>query len=347
MSDTVVSIVVPVFRTPSALLRRFLKSALNQTIRAVQIVAVDDASPDECPAILDAAACEDDRLTVRHRLVNGRAGTARNDGVALSQGRYLIFADADDLMAPDLCGRLVELAEQEEADIVSCSWVSCDEHRGVLERHLLANRCYNLEFARDRADCYRSLNYALWNKLFRRELLDGLRFEQFEANIGEDVLFAIAALCRARTVVTTSYVGYEYTVHESSATGRLSKGMPYLRTLIRAGERIRETLGTKDGSTVGRKFADRLALKRFTTGCAWIAENPDPAERALLWDYWKSHLRDELFPRLRFYRILGAWYRLLANIGDPASVFRWTWYANRITDVRSMLDRLGSRLHLG
>lgn len=339
-----VAIIVPVFRTPLDLLERFFRSALSQSLADIEVIAVDDASPDQCPAVLDGIAKVDRRVVVVHRRVNGRAGMARNDGLAVARGKYVLFADADDVIAPDACERLVSLAERGNASAVSCSWGSRDEHGRVVERHLLTDRRYDLDSPRDRAECYRTLNYALWNKLFRRDLLDGLRFEQFEANIGEDLLFEIAALCRARTVVTTSYVGYQYTVHSGSATGRASKGMPYLRTLGLAGERIRETLATQDGSRVGRKYADLLALKRFTTGCAWIAENPDPVEREQLWEYWRRHLREELLPKLKFYRLLGALYRVLAARGDPATMYRWTWYANRVTDPRGLWERVASRV---
>ena len=76
MDRPLVSIIVPVYRTPIALLQRFLRSALSQTLSDIQLIAVDDASPDDCPRILDVAAADDNRVTVLHRSSNGRAGMA-------------------------------------------------------------------------------------------------------------------------------------------------------------------------------------------------------------------------------------------------------------------------------
>lgn len=344
MSSTIVSIIVPVYKTSAVLLQRFLQSVLNQTLSDIQLILVDDASPDDCPRILDVAAVDDERVTVLHRSENGRAGMARNDGMSLATGRYVLFADADDVMRPDMCETILDLACKHEADIVACSWSIRDQDGHFIGMGRLPDRQYDLMSARQRAKCYRSLNYALWNKLFRHDVVASLRFEQFEANIGEDLLFNIAALCRSCIMAATAYTGYDYTMHTGSATGRSSKGMPYLRTLAISGDRIRQTLAAADGNIVGRKYADWLALKRYTTGCAWIAENPDPKERSVMWEYWRRHLHERLLPDLESCGLLAAWYRLLTAVGDAATVSRLTWYAARIADPLSVVDKIKARL---
>lgn len=344
MSSTIVSIIVPVYKTSAVLLQRFLRSALDQTLSDIQLILVDDASPDDCPRILDAAAVDDERVMVLHRSENGRAGMARNDGMSLVVGRYVLFADADDVMRPDMCETLLDIARKHEADIVACSWAIRDEDGHFIGMGRLPDRQYDLTSARQRAKCYRSLNYALWNKLFRHDVIASLRFEQFEANIGEDLLFNIAGLCRSRIMATTAYTGYDYTVHTGSATGRSSKGMPYLRTLAISGDRIKQTLAAADGSIVGRKCADRLLLKRFTVGCGWIAENPDQDERSLMWAYWRHYLHEHLLPGLEFFRFLAAWYRLVTAIGDVPTVCRLTRLATRITDPLSVVEKIETRL---
>lgn len=344
MGSISVSIIVPVYRTPTVLLQRFLRSALSQTLSDVQLIAVDDASPDDCPEILDAVAAEDDRMTVLHRSTNGRAGMARNDGMTLVKGKYVLFADADDVMQPDMCETMMGLADKHDADIVACAWSISDQDGHFVGRGYLPDRQYDLASARQRARAYRSLNYALWNKIFRHEVIAPLRFEQFEANIGEDTLFNIAALCRSRTMVTTSYCGYDYTVHTASATGRSSRGMPYLRTLALSGDRIRQTLAAADGSVVARKYGDRVALKRFTTGCGWIVDHPDPNERAVMWASWRHHLHERLLPSLESCGLLAASYRLATATGNAQTAYRLTRIASRITDPLSIVDRLEARM---
>jgi glycosyltransferase involved in cell wall biosynthesis len=344
MAKPLVSIIVPVYKTPISLLQRFLRSALSQTISDIQLIAVDDASPDECPRILDEMATKDERMIVMHRSTNGRAGVARSNGVSLVKGKYVLFADADDILQSDMCERLLDLALKHDADIVACSWFIRDQEGRLIGRGYLPNRRYELALARQRAKAYRLMNYALWNKIFRHEVIMAIRFEQFEANIGEDTLYNVAALCRSRKMVTTSYCGYNYTIHTSSATGRLSRGMPYLRTLAISGDRIRQTLAENDGSAEGRRFADRLALKRFSTGCGWIADYPNPKERAVLWAYWRRYLHAHLLPALESYSFLAVLYRLLAATGNARTAYRLSRIASMITDPLCLIDKLEARI---
>ncbi len=343
MDNPSVSIIVPVYRTPDDLLRRFLESALNQTFHGIQLIAVDDASPDHCPGILDAAAAQDHRVTVLHRKTNGRAGMARNDGLDLVKGQYVFFADADDILHPELCETLLDLAVRHDADITACSWKISDPSGRLAGRHGLSDSRYDLTSARQRARAYRNMTHALWNKLFRYETIRTLRFEQFEANIGEDTLFNIAALCRSRTMVSTPYCGYDYTIHSASATGRSAKGMPYLHTLEQSGTRITQTISAEDGSAVGRKYADLMALKRFSTGCEWIAANPVEEERDALWGYWKQYLHEQLLPSLDSRVLLAMWYRLVTACGDAHAAYRLTWAASRMADPLAMMDRIKAR----
>jgi glycosyltransferase involved in cell wall biosynthesis len=338
-----ISIIVPVYKTSAFLLRRFLESALSQTLPDIELILVDDASPDDCPQILDAVAAADERVTVLHRSENGRAGVARGDGMKLATGTFVLFADADDVMQADMCERLLTLADKDSAEIVACSWSIRDQHGHLIGLGCLPNRKYDLSYPRQRAKCFRGLNYALWNKLFRREVIAPLHFEQFEANIGEDLLFNITALCGSRRVTTTSYAGYDYTVHTESATGCSSKGMSYLRTLADSGDKIKETLATADGGVVNRRFADRLLLKRFSIGCSWIAEHPDPVERAVMWPYWRGYLREHLLPSLESFRVLAAWYRLVTAVGNARAAHWLTHLATRVTDPLSVVDRLKTR----
>ena len=131
-------------------------------------------------------------------------------------------------------------------------------------------------------------------------------------------------------MVTSSYVGYEYTSHGTSATGRTAKGIGYLRTIASSDERIRQTLLERDDSPVAGRIADWLTLKRFTTGCGWIAENPDAEERGQMWDYWRRQLHEQFLPSLERRGALAAWFRLVTAATGPATVARLTRMATRV-----------------
>jgi hypothetical protein len=118
------SILVPVFNT-EATLRQCLDSALAQTLHDIEIVCVDDGSPDGSPAILAEYAARDPRLAVVRQENAGLMG-ARKTGVGLARGEWCTFLDSDDWLEPDACERLVALAEAAGADMASCG---CILHR--------------------------------------------------------------------------------------------------------------------------------------------------------------------------------------------------------------------------
>lgn len=338
-----VSIIVPVYKTPLHLLQRFIDSVLSQTLKDFELIAVDDASPDDCPQLLDSAAQNDSRISVIHRKVNGRAGMARGDGLAIARGSYVLFADADDTLRHDMCRTMIELALKTDADIVSCSFTISDMDGRLLDRRQFPEECYELSVPRQRAKAYRRMNYALWNKLFRRKAIESLCFEQFEANIGEDTLFNIGALLRSHKLVTTAYSGYDYAVHSISATKSSSKGFPYLRTLILSGERIRQIVLEADKSRVGRKFLDRLILKRFITGCGWIAEQADNTERTAMWAYWQQYFLQQVLPAIQHNKLLALCCKVGVTLLSVTTSYRWGIIASSLTDPLSFFDKVSAR----
>lgn len=342
MSQPRVTIIVPVYKTPIILLKRFLNSALTQTFENIELIAVDDASPDQCPEVLDEIAETDSRMNVLHKKINGRAGKARGDGLSIAKGEYILFVDADDIMHPDMCEKLVGLAEESDADIVSSSWSIVDDKGNLTGRGCYTDQILNLKHNYYRAKAYRIMNYALWNKLFRYDTIKDLKFEQFEANIGEDTLFNISALCQSSRVVTTSYCGYDYIVHTASATGRDGKGMPYLETLVKSGTRISQTILAVDQSREGKQFADLITLKRFNTGCVWIAEHPDQAAQAVMWDYWKKYLHNQILPNLNSRKVLGLWYRQWIKCRNLPLICRMNRLANKIADPLDYMDKIAA-----
>lgn len=291
------SIIIPVYRAPEVLLRRCLDSVGGQAGVDLEVILVDDASPDGCPGILDEYAARDARMKVIHRAENGRAGLARNDGLEMARGEYIWFVDADDLVPAGAAAQLVLAARAQQADTLVFSWRQADEQGRVLRRHEVAEQQYDLTWARDRAACLRQLHYALWNKLFRRQAVERLRFQSFPANIGEDTLYNVAALCRCQVFAVTGIFGYDYTLFSESATRRSGKGRTYLDTLQQSQAAMAQELVQAWGPE-GRRYADWLGIKRFVTGCEWIAENGDDESRRELWRHWRKYFAEQLAPSM-------------------------------------------------
>ena len=111
-----VSVIVPVYRV-EAYLEQCVDSLLGQTLERIEIILVDDGSPDSCGAICDRYAAADPRVRTIHR-ENGGLSASRNTGIEAAAGEYLMFVDSDDWVESDYCGLPWELARTSGADLV-------------------------------------------------------------------------------------------------------------------------------------------------------------------------------------------------------------------------------------
>ena len=112
-----VSVIIPVYKV-EAYLPACMDSVLGQTLRDIEVICIDDASPDNCPAILDAYAAKDPRVKVIHLPENHQQGYARNRGIETAEGKYLYFLDSDDMITPDALEKLSACADRDELDSI-------------------------------------------------------------------------------------------------------------------------------------------------------------------------------------------------------------------------------------
>lgn len=125
--NELVSVIVPVYNVEKYI-KKCLNSIINQTYKNLEIILVDDGSPDNCPQICDEYAKKDSRIKVIHK-ANGGLSDARNAGVAASTGEYIGFVDSDDYIEPNMYERLYELINENNADISLCA-VQKEDERG-------------------------------------------------------------------------------------------------------------------------------------------------------------------------------------------------------------------------
>ena len=110
-----VSVVIPVYEVEKYL-PACLDSVLSQSLQDIEVICIDDASPDRCPEILDEYASRDTRVRVLHLSENHQQGYGRNRGMELAKGKYVYFLDSDDMITQEALEELCELAEQEQLD---------------------------------------------------------------------------------------------------------------------------------------------------------------------------------------------------------------------------------------
>ena len=117
--ETKVSLIIPVYGVETYL-ERAVDSALAQTLAEKEVILVDDGSPDRCPEICDRYARDyPETVQVIHQENQG-LGMARNAGVALAKGEYLLFLDSDDTIEPDMAETLYNRAKEGDCDLVLC-----------------------------------------------------------------------------------------------------------------------------------------------------------------------------------------------------------------------------------
>jgi CDP-glycerol glycerophosphotransferase len=205
-----ISVVIPVHGVEEYL-DGCLDSILRQGVEGIEIVAVDDASPDRCGALLDARAGRDARLRVVHREQAGGPGCARNTGLDVAAGEYVWFVDADDLLAEGALRAVGDRLEQDRPDVLLLDYEELYPGGRTApgpERALLRAAPPGTFTLAEQPRLIRR-TMTSWSKVLRREFLRGLAVP-FPAGIHEDVPVSCAALLRADRIAALPRVCYRY-----------------------------------------------------------------------------------------------------------------------------------------
>lgn len=208
-----VSIVVPAWNA-ARFLPATLDSLLGQDLRDIQVVVVDDGSTDDTAMIAEQRAAIDARVHVL-RGPNAGVSAARNRGLAVATGKFVLFLDSDDIAAAGMLSTMVAVAEGDASDVVLCSLVrfGLGPDRTVVAPELRATSLSGMAEHLPHLAAT-SLIHHLGNKIFRRDLIDavGARFPE-GMSIGEDLLFVLSVLDRARLVSCIPDPLYRYRLH--------------------------------------------------------------------------------------------------------------------------------------
>lgn len=207
-SNPVVSIIVPVYNT-LPYLGTCMDSLLSQTLEDIEVICIDDGSTDGSSDLLDEYSSKDSRITVVHQ-ENAGVSSARNAGLQLARGSFVLFVDSDDFIEPSACEKLSNVARRDNSDIVifggetfpSIAWI--DQCMSSIDATFHEGGVYALFNARGA--------YPLMcNKLYRRTLLlkNGLFFET-SLSLGEDHAFQFCTFPHAKTVSSIRDHIYHY-----------------------------------------------------------------------------------------------------------------------------------------
>ncbi len=215
MNKSRLSIIIPVYNA-EGYLDRCLTSIMEQSFPSYEVILVDDGSIDSSPMICDRYSATDSRFRTIHK-ENGGVSSARNVGINLAKGEYLMFVDSDDALLPDALDRMMEGVVDE--DIILGGYASFVEGmpvREILPRKTCSYRGEDvLRFFEDnlRRNC--EMIDAPWAKMFRRRTVGGLRFCE-DLSYAEDKLFVFSFLSVCHSAHTCDVPVYAYYIRPGS-----------------------------------------------------------------------------------------------------------------------------------
>lgn len=190
---------------------RGVRSVCAQTYRNLEIILVDDGSTDGTGQLCDRLALEDARVRVIHK-ANGGLADARNAGLAAARGGYIGFVDGDDWIDPDMYERMLGAMREQSAEAGICRYRQVYRNHtedGSRDRAVLFQGQEALQHYVQETKEY-AIQNAVWNKLYKREILAGLSFPA--GRWYEDILFTTKALSRVRSCVYLDMACYNYII---------------------------------------------------------------------------------------------------------------------------------------
>ncbi len=197
MSTPKISVIIPVYNVEKYL-KKCVESVLSQTLKDIEIILVDDGSPDNCPIICDEYAKKDNRIVVIHKQ-NGGLSDARNAGMRIAKGKYIGFVDSDDYIEPDMFEKMYQIADKDGSDVVVCNiWLDY-EYKNCKNSYwpLVANGSVSKDEIYNYM--YKYPSYAV-NKIYKRSFLCENNIDFIKGYLYEDVPFFTQVMLLAKKV---------------------------------------------------------------------------------------------------------------------------------------------------
>lgn len=290
------SIVVPIYNV-EPYLRRCIDSILAQTYTDFEAILIDDGSPDRCGEIIDEYAQKDSRIVPIHQENRG-VSAARNAGLRAARGEYIGFVDPDDWIEANMYELLIGQMEAGKSDIVSCAWRN-NYSTGEESMHpvRLSSQSMDREgYVRHLFDMPPTLAGAVWNKLFKKELI-AIGFDE-ETKICEDNLFVAQYCVNITRAAHMDEPLYHIFNRGDSATrivpDRAAAGLPVRREIIEVVGKVSQECGMK---------AEYVYLSHCVAFCGSSKEKSTPYYQLAKYEYntyvkahWRKITKNHVIP---------------------------------------------------
>jgi len=262
-----VSVIVPAYNSEKYIVR-CVKSIINQTLKEIEIIVVNDGSTDNTKDLIKNLALKDNRIIIINKK-NGGLSSARNAGLDIAKGEYIQHLDGDDWIESKACEDTYQYASKNSVDIVVCDYYRDNDKGGIKyirdlksEKSISSNEEYLRYFFQ------RKTIPAVWNKLIKKELYKDIRHPEgiFQ---GEDVAVMPRLVLRAKKIEKLNKAFVHYIVNPDSITNYETTKKMY--QLFEAYDEIESFL-----KRIGKykKFKDDLMLMRYINFIAFIRRKP-------------------------------------------------------------------------
>lgn len=219
MLEPLISVIVPIYNVEKYL-DRCIKSIVNQTYSNLEIILIDDGSQDNCFKICNKWAELDNRIKVIHK-ENGGLSDARNVGLKMAKGEYIGFIDSDDFISKYFIELLHRKLVETKSDLIQCDYLKVNDNYLEKEKSVKTDfdiEIFNTEEALRLLIEEKKINQVVWNKLYKKELLQKIRFEYNKLN--EDDFFTYQVFAKCNKIAYINLPLYYYLVRNQSIMGK-------------------------------------------------------------------------------------------------------------------------------
>ena len=210
--DPLISVIVPCYNVEKYL-RKCVDSILNQTYRNLEVILVDDGSPDGSPAICDEYAKNESRVVVFHK-ENGGLSDARNYGIVRAKGEYITFIDSDDFVDKDYVEYMYTLLKKYKTKMSICQHRVCISNGKTIDLNLTGDELISVERCIERMLYHDVIDVSAWAKLYHRSLFSHVHYPK--GKVYEDVGTTYAYLMQCEEIAVGYEAKYNYSLRDNS-----------------------------------------------------------------------------------------------------------------------------------
>lgn len=216
----VISVIVPIYNVKEYL-ERCVESIITQTYEKMEIILVDDGSTDGCRELCDSYKNKDKRIKVIHQENQGLSG-ARNAGIDIARGKYIVFIDSDDFIATSFVEKLYSICLKYNADIAICDYLQGNYKEFPLYRQGNVLCLEAQDMLEKWHSVYTRIETVAWNKMYKRSVFDSPKVRYPKGLLHEDVMTTHLCVYNCKRIAILKEKLYMYFVRDNSINQTMS-----------------------------------------------------------------------------------------------------------------------------